>query len=126
MGRTPVFVMAAFLAGLGIGLFARSAVLAAPQQADTRAADLVAIEKLHRADEECTLSQDPACLTVLWSDNGVKVDAPGGPLVGIKALGEMYAKARAQPGAALARFLDKLNSAAPIILVPLRTQKQNS
>ena len=96
MVRISILVTVAFLAGLGIGLFARSAVLAASQQADTRAADLAAIERLHRADEECTLSQDPACLTVLWSDNGVKVDAPGGPLVGIKALGEMYAKARAQ------------------------------
>lgn len=96
MGRTSALVAIAFLAGLGIGLFARSSVVAAPRQTDMHAADLAAIAKLHRADEECTLTQEPACLTALWSDDGIKVDAPGGPVVGIKAIGEMYAKMRAQ------------------------------
>jgi hypothetical protein len=70
--------------------------VAASQQNDTRAADLAAIDKLHKADEACTLTQDPACLTAVWSDDGVKVDVPGGPVVGITALGEMYAKFRTQ------------------------------
>lgn len=96
MGRTPIFVTIAFLAGLGIGVFTRSAAVAASQQKNMQAADWAAIEKLHRADEACTRTQDPACLTALWSDDGVKVDVPGGPVVGIKALGEMYAKFRAQ------------------------------
>jgi hypothetical protein len=90
------FVTLAFLAGLGIGVFARTAATAASRQNDTHAADLAAIEKLHRADEECTLTQDPECLTKLWSDDGVNVDVPGAPVVGIKALGVMYVKFRAQ------------------------------
>jgi hypothetical protein len=96
MGRNFAFFAIAFLAGLGIGLFLRTAAMAAPHQADTHVADLAAIEKLHKADEECTLAQDPACLTALWSDDGVKVDAPGGPIMGLKAIGEMYEKSRAQ------------------------------
>jgi hypothetical protein len=96
MGRISGFVTIAFLAGLGVGLIVRGSVAAAPQQTDTHAADLAAIEKLHKADEECTLTQDPACLTALWSDDGIKVDTSGAPVVGTKALGEMYAKFRAQ------------------------------
>jgi hypothetical protein len=96
MGRNTAFVAIAFLAGLGIGLFFRTAATAAPRQADTHVADLAAIDKLHKADEECTLTQDPACLTALWSNDGVKVDAPGGPVMGLKALEEMYQKFRAQ------------------------------
>jgi len=61
-----------------------------------RAADLVAIENIHKPLEKCTLTQDAACLTFLWSDNGIKVDVPGAPVVGIKALGEMYAKFHSQ------------------------------
>jgi hypothetical protein len=96
MARTSTLVTIAFLAGLGIGLFARKNVLAAPSQADTHPADLAAIEKLHRADEECTLTQDPKCLTTLWSDDGINLGFPGPPVVGIKAMGEAYAKFRAQ------------------------------
>jgi hypothetical protein len=96
MRQTSSFVTLAFIAGLASGVFVRSAAMAAPQQADTHAADLAAIAKLHRADEECTLTQDPACLTALWSDDGIKVDVPGGPVMGIKAIGEMFAKLRAQ------------------------------
>jgi hypothetical protein len=94
--RISLFVTIAFLGGLGIGVFTRSAAVAASQQNDTRVADLAAIDKLNKADEACTLTQDPAGLTALWSDDGVKVDVPRGPAVGIKALGEMYAKFRAQ------------------------------
>lgn len=96
MRQISLFLALAFLAGLGTGLFARSALMAAAQQNDTRAADLAAIEKLHKADEEATLSQDPTALTNLWSDDGVKVDAPGGPVVGKKAIGELYEKFREQ------------------------------
>jgi uncharacterized protein (TIGR02246 family) len=88
------FVCLAFLAGIGIGLLAGNRRVLAMPQSNTRAADLAAIEKLHKADVECTLTQDPKCLTTLWSDDGIKVDTPGGPVVGIKALGEMYAKVK--------------------------------
>jgi hypothetical protein len=96
MERISGFVAIAFLAGLGIGLFFRSAAVAAAQPQNTRAADLAAIEMLHRADEECTLTQDPKCLTTLWSDDGINLGFPGPPVVGIKAIGEAYANFRAQ------------------------------
>ena len=35
-------------------------------------------------------------MTALWSDDGIKVDTSGAPVVGIKALGDMYVKFRAQ------------------------------
>jgi len=96
MRRISVFVTIAFLAGLGVGLAARGVVMAAPQQNDTRAADLAAIEKLHKADEDCTLTQDPNCLTALWSDDGINLGFPGPPVVGLKAIGEAYAKFRTE------------------------------
>ena len=96
MRRTSVFVTIAFLGGLGIGFFAHSAGLGRLLRRDTHAADLAAIEKLEKADVEATLTQDPSALTVLWSEDGAKLDVPGVPVVGIKALGEMYAKSRAE------------------------------
>ena len=96
MRRISVFVTIAFLAGLGVGLAARGVVMAAPQQNDTRAADLAAIEKLHKADEDCTLTQDPDCLTGLWSDDGINLGFSGPPVVGLKAIGEAYAKFRTE------------------------------
>jgi uncharacterized protein (TIGR02246 family) len=93
MRRTSAFVTIAFLAGLGIGYFARSA-MSTLQRKDTYAADLAAIEKLHRADVDATLKQDPKELTTLWSDDGVNLAFPGAPVVGIKAMGEAYAKFR--------------------------------
>ncbi len=96
MRRTSVFMTIAFLAGLGIGFFARSAGTGTLQRRDTRAADLAAIEKLHRADIEATLTQDPSSLTNLWSDDGVALGFPGPPVVGIKAIQEAYQKFRAE------------------------------
>ena len=95
MGRISGFVMIAFLAGLGTGLFFRSASAASAQQNDTHAVDSEAIDKLHKADTECTLTQDPNCLTSLWSDDGINLGFPGPPVVGIKAMGDAYAKFRA-------------------------------
>jgi len=95
MRRTSVFVTIAFLAGLAIGFFARSAGIGTPHRTDTHAADLAAIDKLHRADVEATMTQDPSSLTRLWSDDGVNLGFPGSPVVGIKAMGEAYQKFRA-------------------------------
>jgi hypothetical protein len=96
MERNIAFVTIAFLVGLGVGLTVRSTVAAAPEQQDIHAADLAAIEKLHKADEECTLTQDPKCLTTLWSDDGINLGFPSPPVVGIKDIGEAYVKFRAQ------------------------------
>jgi uncharacterized protein (TIGR02246 family) len=95
MGRVSTFVTIAFLAGLGIGLFVRGSAVAAPRPEDTHAADLAAIERLHNADVEATLTQDPAALTKLWSHDAVKLDVPGAPWVGIKAIQEGFEKSRA-------------------------------
>jgi len=96
MRRISALVTIAFLAGLGIGLLVQSAVVTASRQTDTHAADLAAIEKLHKADEEATLTQDPTALTDLWSDDCVKVDVPGGPVAGKKAMRELYEKNRTE------------------------------
>src|SRR5713226_7190802 len=85
MRRTSVFVTIAFLAGLGIGFFARSA-MGTLQRKDTHAADLAAIEKLHQKDIEFTLSQDPKRLTDIWTEDAVRF-APGSPpVVGRQAI----------------------------------------
>ena len=94
MRRTSLITILVFVAGLGIGYFARGAV-GTLQQRYTHKADLAAIEKLHKADVAATLTQDPSALTTLWSDDGVNLGFPGAPVVGIKAMGEAYAKFRA-------------------------------
>jgi uncharacterized protein (TIGR02246 family) len=94
MRRTSVFMTITFVAGLGIGYFARSA-MGTLQRKDTHAADLAAIEKLHRADVEATLMQDPSLLINLWSDDCVKLGVPGPAIVGKKAMQEVYEKFRA-------------------------------
>jgi hypothetical protein len=83
MKRARLFVTVAFLVGLAIGFFARSVF-----QRRAHPADLLAIEKLHKADVECTLTQDPKCLTALWSDDGINLGFAGPPVVGIKAMGD--------------------------------------
>ncbi len=95
MRRTAVFMAITFLAGLGIGYFARSVDIGAAHRTDTHAADLAAIEKLHRADIAATLTQDLSALTLLWSDDAVNLGFPGPPVVGIKAMKEAYEKFRA-------------------------------
>jgi uncharacterized protein (TIGR02246 family) len=99
MGRIFGFVAIAFLAGLGAGLFARTSVVAAPQQADTHAADLAAIEKLHKADIDATLTQDPKGLMDIWSEDAVRFTPGGPPAVGKQTIGAQNDKAHAQyPG----------------------------
>jgi uncharacterized protein (TIGR02246 family) len=94
MRRTSLVTILVFVAGLGIGYFARSATGRLPRK-NTHAADLAAIEKLHRADIEATLTQDPSALINLWSDDCVKLGVPGPAVVGKKAMQEVYAKLRA-------------------------------
>jgi hypothetical protein len=69
MKRISAFVIIAFLAGLGIGYFARRA-LGRPHGTDTRAADLAAIEKFHQEDIKVTLSRDLKGLADVWNENG--------------------------------------------------------
>lgn len=95
MRRTSGFAAIAFLAGLAIGFFARSAGPGTLLRSDTRAADLAAIEKLHRADIETTMTQDPRSLTALFSDDAVNLVFPA-PVVGIKAMQEAFEKFRTE------------------------------
>jgi ketosteroid isomerase-like protein len=92
MRRTSILVAVAFLAGVGAGGYVQSARTATLVQKDMRAADTAAIEKLHRADVEATLTQDQSYLTALWSEDAINLGFPGPPVVGIKAMGEAYAK----------------------------------
>jgi hypothetical protein len=95
MRPASLFVGLAFLAGQAIGFCARSPRTSVLEGRDTHAADLAAIENLHRADVEATLKQDPIYLNQLWSDDCVKLDVPGPPVAGIKAMKEMNAKFKA-------------------------------
>jgi uncharacterized protein (TIGR02246 family) len=97
MRRTSVFLTIAFLAGLGIGFFARSTMGTLERR--THAADLAAIEKLHQKDIEVTLPQDPKGLLDIFTEDAVRI-APGSPpAVGKQAIQADNEKGRAEyPG----------------------------
>ena len=77
-----------------VNAYARGAV-GTTRRTDTHAADLAAIERLHRADIEATMTQDPNQLINLWSDDCVKLGVPGPAIVGKKGMHEVYEKFRA-------------------------------
>ena len=109
MRRTSLVAILVFVAGLGMGYFARSAGIGTPQRTDTHAADLTAIEKLHRADVEATLTQGESLLMSLWSDDCVKLGVPGPALVGKKAIQEVYEKFRADyPGFKVLKYAPEI------------------
>ncbi len=95
MGRPSPVTILVFVAGLGIGYFARSAGISRPHRTETRTADLTAIEKLHKADTEATLTQDPSSMANLFSDDAVNLGFPA-PVVGKKAIQEALAKFRTE------------------------------
>ncbi len=99
MKHTSSLAVIAFLAGLGIGFFARSDGIGTLQRRDTHAADLTAIERLHQEDIGVTLLQDPKGLIDVWTEDGVRLD-PGRPaVVGKKAIEADNEKGRAEhPG----------------------------
>ena len=94
MRRTSVFVAIAFLAGFGIGYFARGAV--GTLQRRTHAADLAAIEKAHQEDIEATLTQDPKKLIDLWAEDAVNFNPGSPPAVGKQAIEAEHEKFRSQ------------------------------
>ena len=85
-----------FLAVLIMSVVTRAGRTVASKPNDTLAADRAGIEKLRKADIDATLTQDPSALTMLWSDDGVNLQSPAGPVVGLKALNELYAKFRVE------------------------------
>jgi ketosteroid isomerase-like protein len=94
MRQTFLIIILVFVAGLGVGVFSRSARTATLDQKDARAADLAAIEKLHKADVDATMTQDLGALTTLWSEDAINLGFPGPPVVGIKAMREAYEKVK--------------------------------
>lgn len=83
-----------FLAVLAISVVTRAGRTVASKPNDTLAVDRAGIEKLRKADIDATLTQDPSALSSLWSDHGVNLQSPAGPVVGLQALNELYAKFR--------------------------------
>jgi ketosteroid isomerase-like protein len=99
MSRNSLVTTIVFLAGLGIGYFARGAGIGAPHRTDAHAADLAAIEKLHQKDIEVTLPQDPKGLLDLFTEDAVRFNPGSSPTVGKQALQADNEKFRAQyPG----------------------------
>ncbi len=99
-----------FVAGLGIGYFARSPV-SALQRRDTHAADLAAIEKLRQKDIEVTLSQDPQGLIDIWTEDAVRFISGKPPVVGKQAIGADNEKGRAaNPGFKVLSYAPKFKN----------------
>jgi len=97
MRRTSLVTILVFVAGLGIGYFARSAMGTLERR--THATDLAAIERLHQKDIEVTLPQDPKGLIDIFTEDAVRF-APGKPpVVGKQAIQADNEKGRAEyPG----------------------------
>jgi len=106
MRLTFLVTILVFVAGLGIGYFARSA--GGMLQRRTHAADIAAIEKLHQEDIEVTLTQDPKGLMDLWAEDAVRFDPGGPPAVGKQAIAAVNEKFHAQyPGFKVLRYTSK-------------------
>ena len=94
MRPASLLTILVFVAGLGIGYFARGAV-GTLQQRYTHKADLAAIEKLHRADIAATLAQDPKGLIDIWTEDAVRFNPGSPPAVGKQAIQAENEKFRA-------------------------------
>ena len=107
MRRTSLIAILVFVAGLGIGYFARGAV-GTLQQRYAHKADLAAIEKLHQADIDATLTQDPKKLIDLWAEDAVAFYPGSPPAVGKQAIGAHNEKFRVQhPGLKVLSYTSK-------------------
>jgi uncharacterized protein (TIGR02246 family) len=70
---------------LRIGLYLMLCVRLAPAQSSETAA-MAGIEAAHRRDVAATLTQDPAQLLDLWTDDGVLIGEGNAPIVGKAAI----------------------------------------
>jgi uncharacterized protein (TIGR02246 family) len=105
MRRTAASILV-FVAGLGIGFSARSAMGVIQRRA--HAVDLAAIEKLHQEDIAVTLTQDPKGLMDIWAEDGVRFNPGSPPTAGKEAIGAENEKFRAQhPGFKVLRYAAK-------------------
>ncbi|HTT24795.1 MAG TPA: DUF4440 domain-containing protein [Candidatus Sulfotelmatobacter sp.] len=106
MRHTSLVTILVFVAGLGIGYFARSAP--GMLQRRTHAADLAAIEKLQQEEIEATLTQDPKGLIDLWAEDGVRFNPGSPPVVGKQAIAADNEKFHAQyPGFKVSSYTSK-------------------
>lgn len=109
MSRTSLITILVFVAGLGIGYFARSAADMLQQR--THAADLAAIEKANQEDIEATLAQDPKRLNDLWAEEAVAFNPGSPPTVGKHAIVANNEKFRAQnPGLKVLSYTSKIKN----------------
>jgi ketosteroid isomerase-like protein len=98
MKRSSLVTVILFVAGFGVGYFARGAV-GMLQQWKRHSADLAAIEKLHQKNIEVTLSQDPKGLIDMWTEEGVALEPGIPPVAGKQAIQTNNEKVHAQyPG----------------------------
>jgi uncharacterized protein (TIGR02246 family) len=107
MRRASPITILVFVAGLGIGYFARGAVGNLLQRF-THKADLAAIEKVHQADIDATLTQDAKRLIDLWAEDGVQFNPGSPPAVGKQAIAAENEKFHAQyPGLKVLSYTSK-------------------
>lgn len=108
MRRTSTLVTIAFLAGLGLGYFAHNAGVSRLLRRDTHAADLAAIEKLHREDIRVTLLQDPKGLLDIFTEDAVRILPGSPPDVGKQAIQATNQKGHAEyPGFKVLSYVPK-------------------
>jgi len=108
MKRSSLFVAIAFLAGLAVGFFARSAARRAFPQRDIHAADMAAIEKLHQEDIRVTLLQEHKGMLDLWTEDGVIFQLGQPTVLGKKAIQAQYEKVGAEyPGFKVLSYVPK-------------------
>jgi ketosteroid isomerase-like protein len=87
--RALVVAVATFVAGIASGSVGRRAET--QTRTSARDVDLVAVDKLHKADIEVTFKGDPASLASVFSDDAVNLAFPT-PAVGGKAIREAFEK----------------------------------
>ena len=107
MKRTSLTTVLVFVAGLGIGYFARGPV-GRLQQRYAHRADLAAIERVHQEDIDATLTQDHKMLMDEWAEDGVRFSPGSPPVVGRQAIGADNEKFHAQyPGLKVLSYTSK-------------------
>jgi len=109
MRLTSLVTILVFVAGLGIGYFARGA--AGMLQRRKHAADLAAIEKLNQEDIQATVTQDPKLLMDEWDEDGVRFTPGSPPQVGKQAIAAGNEKFHAQyPGMKVLSYTSELKN----------------
>jgi uncharacterized protein (TIGR02246 family) len=110
MRHTSLITILVFVAGLGIGYFARGAV-GTLQKRHTHKADLAVIEKAHQEDIEATLTQDPKRLIDLWAEDAVAFYPGSPPAVGKQAIAAANEKFHTQyPGLKVLSYTSQYKS----------------